>query len=99
MQLPGAADGAEVERLRPRHGARYSFELGEDGSYAVLAVPAERHGPAQAGRLHWDEAGKAELSTEMEPSWLQAEVLKLARPLKRERPARMVRWRPAPESA
>lgn len=82
--------------LHPKAGARFVFERqGEDLRYRfeVYLPGARRNG----GELAWDEAGKAELSFDEEPSgddaWIKEGAGKLARVLKRDPKAKLSRWR------
>lgn len=82
--------GASSQDLHPKTGARYVFESQGDGRYAVTVYRPE--GEKQAAVLTLDPEA---LEPEISPSWARAEVLKLARVLRREPREKLVRWRPA----
>ena len=82
---------ASSQNLHPKAGARYVFEARDDGRYAVTVYLPE--GAAIESLLTLEPEA---LEPPVAPAWAHDEVLKLARVLRREPRAKLVRWRPDP---
>lgn len=82
---------ASSQNLHPKAGARYVFEAHGEGRYSVAVYLPE--GEPIRSVLTLDPEG---LEPPVEPIWAHDEVLKLARVLRREPRAKLVRWRPDP---
>ncbi len=83
--------GTSSQELHPSSGARFLFELADDGRYQVTVYHAS--GATLHTWVSWSAEGVLQFDPPIEDAWSREEVIKLARVLHRERRTRLLRWR------